>query len=1405
MPRMVRPQGGHARGAACPQRIVVLGDARGAAERGTIEGMDMKRRSDWTKVASSLVAFVAAVLLCVSLAHAQSAGTGAIAGTVTDPSGAAVAGAKVTLTSLATGQTRTATTGQGGDYRFSLLPPGNYKMVISASGFKTATVSSVTVSVTETATVNQALEVGEVTQTVTVESNAQVLQTESATLGGTVSGNQINALPMANGNYTEILSLAPGTSASVDNATQIGKGTQDISANGVDPGSNNFQMDGVAVNNIANSGSANDGTIYTGIPIPSTDAIQEFKVQTSTYDASYGRNPGANVVVDTKSGTNDFHGTAFETFRNTVLNANDFFLKESQASSHLNKRAVFNQNQFGGTLGGPIKKNKLFFFFSYRGTRAKNGASSQGQDFGALLAGPVFMASPSNPSTQLSVIDLYSNAGSPESTGTPCTSPLQSGILCGQGRGTCPSPATLGVQPNQPDTSSISENCSPQAVAFANAMGIADGNIVGLRMFQLTTGKISGVPNNYYIPSPVSYPQFCNDDPTSVQYGLCNFDIPAIYTENQYLANGDWIVNSKEHVTMKYFYTHNPYTTYLGQAGGDLPGTPENIIFGNHAALLKLTSLVTSNFVNEARVSFQQNVNAATVAVPPGGCPNAGNLKGLEGCGSPSQLGMAPLDPNFYEPPTMLNVATGYGMFGGLLPDKGPTNQLQVADQISWQHGKHSIRAGFENEWTNWPLNDQGLQQGLMIILGDSAFLGNADNTSGLFNLGCLFCVKGTTPSGSTGSIVHFYQLGNRSAYVLDDWKVSSRLTLNVGLRWEFDGLLTDKYGHLTQVWLNRMVTNQDVPSSQAAAITSSLGIQQYSVPSNFISHLGVPPPGVGIASNRYNIQGHAPYSNFAPRIGFAWQPTSSGKLVIRGGAGIFYDRVGLDRVVHAFEQGYPYAATYDFGFLSPRWLQSTLASPYPQIQLVCMPSDPACNTPGTLGQGFAPRFAQWNGYGPFGFGTIPTSLLSPDSGLNTPYDPVTVHTPLVREYSLGFQYQFAGSWVLDMGYVGSSGINLTDYGHNHNGAIAYTPSNDPAPNGTPLCQPISVNGGSPQTICNTAGIFGNTPFRVPFLGYEAIGLQASDFNGYSNYNSLQISVQHRFSNGLSLQAAYTWDKNLSDVFFGNGADINNALCMRCQYGRVSFDRPQRLVVNYSYDLPFAKNQQGFVAKAIGGWTVSGITIAQSGDPLTFIDPGGAPIDVLTPGGNANPNNGPCTPNPNCGATTPGAGSAYGTNTSLSFQGVTTAQFCPGMGNGNIKSPGSTLANLNHYFSAAAFGGGLCQPAPANQYSYPYDPTDPNAGAAALGYGNSGIGAVLGPGQFNWDISLAKNTNITERVRVQFRADFLNAFNHPQFADPGGGSFGTVGFENVTSPLYGVITNTNVNPRLIQFGLHFFF
>ena len=315
----------------------------------------------------SVALLVTSFALTIPLCFAQSAGTGALTGTVKDPTGAVIPGVSITATNIETGLERSALTSETGSYSFSLMPPGNYRVKFAKDGFKTSEVPSVTVSVTETPVLNRVLDVGAQGEVVEVQAQAEVLQTANSTLGTTVSNEGINALPLTSRNFTQILSLSAGAAVAVNNGAAFGKGTQDMSVNGARPEQNNFHMDGVAVNNSSGQNSSGDSGLYTGIPIPNPDAIQEFKIQTSTYDASYGRNPGANVDVVTKSGTNELHGTAFEFFRNRALNANDFFQNRDNHDGPNGTAAkqVLNQNQYGGTLGGPIVKDKLFLFGSY--------------------------------------------------------------------------------------------------------------------------------------------------------------------------------------------------------------------------------------------------------------------------------------------------------------------------------------------------------------------------------------------------------------------------------------------------------------------------------------------------------------------------------------------------------------------------------------------------------------------------------------------------------------------------------------------------------------------------------------------------------------------------------------------------------------------------------------------------------------------------------------------------------------------------------------------------------------------------------------------------------------------------------------------------------------------------------
>jgi hypothetical protein len=440
---------------------------------------------------------------------------------------------------------------------------------------------------------------------------------------------------------------------------------------------------------------------------------------------------------------------------------------------------------------------------------------------------------------------------------------------------------------------------------------------------------------------------------------------------------------------------------------------------------------------------------------------------------------------------------------------------------------------------------------------------------------------------------------------------------------------------------------------------------------------------------------------------------------VIRGGAGIFYDRVGADRIIYAVEQGNPYSATVDFGVPN----NQTLANPFP--------STPVLGT-------FSSRYISFS----------PTCLandLGPgcNSNLNVPFLDEVLHTPLVRQYNLGFQYEFAPHWVLEAGYVGSSGINLLDEYHNNNTPLLASPS-DP------------INGVTTNTVQNIL-------YRVPYLGYQSVGVRGTGFDGSSNYNSLQVTVRKQFSRGLTMQAAYTWSKTLTDlsnISANPTANSNDASSLSQQYGPATFVRPQRFVVNYSYDLPFGTHQ-GLLGKVSEGWNVSGVTIVQDGLPITIGDSAG--------------------------------GSIYGTAGSVDQAGYARAQMCPGMSYGSIATPGGVEQRL---------GGNSGGPGYFNAGSFCASPTIGNG----TGFGDSGTGILLGPGQFNWDISMLKSTRITERQTVQFRAEFFDAFNHPQFNNPdNSGGFLVNSIPDRSSGNFGQITTTSVNPRVIQFALKYMF
>jgi hypothetical protein len=1345
---------------------------------------------------------------------AQSGTTGALTGTVTDPSGAVIAGATVTATNIGTGQARTSTTDASGSYKFSLLSPGNYSVKISAAGFKTSEVKSITVNATETAVLNQPLAVGAQSEQIVVESTTERLQTQNATMGTLVGSQTVTTLPLSSRNYTNIIDLSPGVVANVASAAAVGNGTQDINVNGMGSDQNNYMMDGATLTNYGSGGAAQSGN-FPGIAIPNPDSIQEFKIQTSQYDAEYGRNPGASVNVTTKDGTNNFHGDAWEFFRNSVLDANDFFNKQSQSSlGQANKPETLNENMFGGTLGGPIIKDKLFFFGSYQGFRQRNAVGTNGFATG-LSTG----------------ISLY-----------PFTAP---GATGGRGNGVSGS-IPLDYVATNPACAYASYRqylgCAFGGTAsFLSFLGLGSGvpvandgsniNQVAINALQLA-GPKGGLSQGYYFPGAVF-----GSGGLPIVSNAAVAAVPTQANEDQYLGNVQYVVDSKNTLFQKFFYSKDPQDqsfTCLDGIGNLVnscaPGAPEVVNYTSLNETLKLTTVATSNLVNEALFSF---IRTTTVAgpgnyitacaigvVPPLANGNCNNIPSSNSI-NPIQLQIPTLSIAGLPLNTPVGYATGALNTGGNFFASATNyfNTFEMKDNISWNHGKHTIRAGAEVDRLqyNWTLPGRGG----MIFPTVSDFLTSASGLSGS-NCGVTGTPACMDPPNTVnnGILANFYgettTNGNKhdqrtnefAAYAEDDIKVTNRLTLNLGVRWEYDGYPSDTTGLFTNGWaskaalvntgsffLGNQVTNgPGTPNNQIGTL-AGLVVQSNYNPN--IEECGAPlapgacgltaPAGIfpgypggatGVYRNTNKTLVHgAPITDFGPRVGLAWQPIGE-KFVVRAGYGIYYDAVYANLLANNNGGNPPYNA-YINGSFPGNSLDIPVAAGATGGILGWTPRTLGV-VAGTAGDG-ATLILDNSG----GTGIGPTSI----------YENIGV--PLVQQYNLDLQYEVAHDWVVDVGYVGSHGAHLYDWAHTINYAdLAPGAPNEPLPSDKQDLRMVLGSGapGVPnafvfndagntnpatQVTTNTyyaPGAPGNVLGRVPYLGFATTGLSQTTTQGDSLYNSLQAGLRHQFSHGLLIQASYTWSKSMTNInspeagggisapgnVLSGGASSNDPLDFAQQYGLAAFNRPQRLVIAYSYDLPY-HHTEGFSGKILGGWTVSGVTTIQDGEPFTVID------------GNA--------------GTIFGAGGFGGGGVRAE---LASAGKCNNYGVCQSAVPlatsGSNVQRLGAWINASAFTSAPCIGGTVVG--------DCAGSGGGLGFGNSSVGSIMGPGQHNWDISLMKRTKLTERLNTEFRAEFYNVWNHPQFNPP---------VNNTADSTFGQIQNSSVPPRIMQFALKFLF
>ncbi len=1001
----------------------------------------MKR--SWKCVWTSLFVFA-------GLLSAQTATTGQMEGEVKDPSGALVAAAKVVLASEA-GVTRETVTGESGAYLFTLLPPGNYRLQVLAQGFKTSSIDAIAVRITETSHVDIAMQVAAAAgEVVTVEAAEALVQTASPATGRTVDAAALNAVPLATRNFTQILGLSTGTATYLPDNTAVGRNSQNISVNGARVTNNNFVINGADANSIGTNSAPS-----LGVPAPET--LEEFKVQTSMYDATFGRSGGGNIQVVTRSGQNHFHGDVYEYFRNDALNANDPFLKASGVG-----RPELKRNVWGATVGGPVRKDKMFFFLSYQGTRELNAASR--------------------------------------------INSLSSNVL---------------IAPGLTDDRSEKTLLATFHPALAAGTAVASINPISLALLN------AKLPNGQYvIPTPQAGGRYSGATASS-------------YNEHQMSTSWDDHLSAANTLSAKFFLFDAPQTlvlpSFLG-AGANVPGFGNNQYNSGRIVSLQDTHVISPRVINEARLAYsflrvdafpQQPVNDQALGIQRSSAASAPGLGMIQI--APAAGGIA-----FGTAPLIDVVAQG--------------GTSLAADTISMQKGKHALRAGAEVRF-NLNLYDVGFYtRGLIQFLSFNDFL-----------------------TGNTFVSLYGGGIGRRTLRSLDynffaedDWKVSRKLTLNLGLRYELDTPPYDTQGRLATFDPGLY---QPRPATNGAAIGPPIAgyVQAGNVAKQFND------PNIPKVS-KYVLKSIDP-NNLAPRLGFAYSPLASDRVVVRGGYGIYYSRTSFQYAT----LGVADPPTYVFGVN----VGAPFANPFFPV--------PAVNQ-------------------------FPTTV--PGIALSGTFFDRNIRTPYMQQFNLGVQYA-VGQTLLEATYVGSRGTNLfRQVGINQAGLAS---AQHPIVN--------AVTGAAITT--NTPA---NAALRAPLQGVSVNGFFQDQATAQSVYHSLQASVTRRLAHGVQFLASYTFAKSLDNASgqgggAGTGGVVNpgavgetsgilgNQLDNRANRGISDFDRRQRFVLSGVWELP----APGFAGKGVGrallhGWQISGVVTAMSGLPIDIVDTGAGSLYGLSGG-----------------------------------------------------------------------------------------------------------------------------------------------------------------------------------------------
>ncbi len=1178
-------------------------------------------------VTNALVLLAVSVFIGVVSTNvvAQIGGGGSIQGTITDPGGAVVPGANVVVTNTATGVETTKQTNTSGVYVVSPLPPGEYKIVVSLSGFQKLIQEKVTLDALSTVTVNLTLKVGEVSETVTVSEAPPQLNTSDPRLGTTIRNELYTNLPLAMGTAVAGSGIGQGPrnpGAFIFLLPGVTEGNRWGQINGAQGFSKDVFIEGVPITDPIQQGEGR--TIALGV---SVEAVEQFQVETSGTGVEFNGQGSENYTI--KSGTSQFHGSGFEYLRNTVLDARGFFPAV---------RPVEHQNEFGFTIGGPIVRKKLFFFFSYDGWRYRV----------------------TSPTQLVSIPTLKQRTGDFTELGVNIYDPVST--LC------------------------VAGACT--RTQFSDPSRGTPGNPLGLNI--IPASRISAISKVYQSLLPA---------PTSA--GIANNylgQVPVGYDNNSYNLKIDYNLTDTQRLSGLYTYgkrsQSGPYrevSNAFPQSALPLPYTDTRLVAEIPKVLqLKHSWSINANLVNQLSFGYNHFFVPITNATSAGKWSAQSGLKGLP----PGDASDAFLEATF----AGSNSPSGWRAVNSRdFEDNNYNYTLQ--DNVLYLRGKHSFKFGFQYQRTYDKVKNDDTGSFFVANFSNSqtaqfssgsTLNNNTGNSYASYLIGALSSatVLEDTVSGSTPTTAEF---STTSFWVADDFKVNPRLTLNLGLRYDYMVPYTERDDHFTFL-------DPTAPNPAAGGRPGVLRFGGNYAPDAISCH----------CSQIVNTYPNA----WGPRVGFAY--AFNDKTVLRGGYGIMYTRRGAVGGRENARQG--------SGFTGLN------ASP----ALVA----PNAFDPAFLWQSGIPPFIK----GPIFDETYLTGFNAPGvAGGTLTYADPNSQPPRYQNWNFSIQRSLTSSLVLTAAYVGSNGKQLAGAGHG-------SWSNQIDPRYLVLGDRLNQNA-TPANVAAAAAIVPGIalPFPTftgtiaqmlrPFPQYGGIADPYGNV-GQTNYHAMQASLQQRLSQGLTFNVNYTFSKSLGNIF-----GIRSAYLGHLDKSLSNTDMPQVFNAFFTYDLPFGKGRRfesgNKVAQAlISGWQFSDITRFASGTPL-------------------GPFTGTCT--------LPQAGTCYA-NFNPAFTG--SVRINGDWGNGDVKA---AVASATPFIDRNAF-----------------------INAPAFTYGNTPVLGAYGlrnPHLLNTDMSLSRNFQVTEDVRVVFGIDGFNVFNYVRF-----GGINT----NITNAAFGKVTTQTNLPRVFQ-------